>query len=121
MTVRSTSSVRSMHAKHGSARIYVNVVMHYVVVFSDNAGLPAPRCGPCHTSSISLPYGGRRAKKEMVSELSVRVLQYLDGHDAVDTLHLAGLFKVDHQKIVGAVKSLQAVGDVSVAGPVHNV
>ena len=57
----------------------------------------------------------------MVSELSVRVLQYLDGRDTVDTLHLAELFKVDHQKVVGAVKSLQAIGDVSVAEPVHNV
>jgi len=57
----------------------------------------------------------------MVSDLSVRVLQYLDGHDTVDTLHLAGLFKVDHQRVVGAVKSLQAIGDVSVAEPVHNV
>jgi phenylalanyl-tRNA synthetase alpha chain len=57
----------------------------------------------------------------MVSDLSVRVLQYLDGHDAVDTLHLAELFKVDHQKVVGAVKSLQAIGDVSVAEPVRNV
>jgi len=56
----------------------------------------------------------------MVSDISVRVLQYLDGHDTVDTLRLAGLFNVDHQKVVGAVKSLQAIGDVSVAEPVQN-
>ena len=57
----------------------------------------------------------------MVSDLSVRVLQYLDGHERVDTLHLAELFKVDHQKVVGAVKSLQAIGDVSFTEPVLNV
>ena len=57
----------------------------------------------------------------MVSDLSVRVLQYLDGHERVDTLRLAELFKVDHQKVVGAVKSLQAIGDVSFTEPVHNV
>jgi len=57
----------------------------------------------------------------MVSDISVRVLQYLDEHDTVDTLHLAELFIVDHQKVVGAVKSLQAIGDVSVEEPVQNV
>lgn len=64
---------------------------------------------------------GQRAKVEMVSDLSVRVLEYLDGHKTIDTLHLAGLFKVDHQKVVGAVKSLQSLGDVSVAEPVRSV
>jgi hypothetical protein len=63
--------------------------------------------------------GYHEEKTEMVSGLSERVLQYLDGHDRVDTLHLAEIFKVDHQKVVGAVKSLQALGDVSVAGSMH--
>jgi hypothetical protein len=56
---------------------------------------------------------GQRAKIEMVTGLNVRVLQYLDEHEAVDTLHLAELFRVEHQKVVGAVKSLQSLGDVS--------
>jgi hypothetical protein len=57
----------------------------------------------------------------MVSDISVRVLQYLDGHETVDTFDLAGLFSVDHQQVVGAVKSLQCIGDVSVEKPVHDV
>jgi phenylalanyl-tRNA synthetase alpha chain len=51
----------------------------------------------------------------MASDLSEKVLQYLDGHENIDTLHLAELLSVDHQKVIGAVKSLQALGDVSVA------
>jgi hypothetical protein len=51
----------------------------------------------------------------MASDLSEKVLQYLDGLESIDTLHLAELLSVDHQKVVGAVKSLQALGDVSVA------
>lgn len=49
----------------------------------------------------------------MASDLSEKVLHYLDTHESVDTLHLAVLFNVDHQKVIGAVKSLQALGDVS--------
>jgi phenylalanyl-tRNA synthetase alpha chain len=55
-----------------------------------------------------------RLEKTKMSDLSERLLLYLDGHERVDTLHLAALFKVDHQKVIGAVKSLQAVGDVSI-------
>lgn len=57
----------------------------------------------------------------MSSELSERLLLYLDGHERVDTLHLAALFKVDHQKVIGAVKSLQAAGDVSVLESLHQL
>jgi phenylalanyl-tRNA synthetase alpha chain len=53
--------------------------------------------------------------KQMACNLSEKLLQYLDGHERVDTLHLAAVFNVDHQKIIGAVKSLQALGDVSIA------
>jgi phenylalanyl-tRNA synthetase alpha chain len=56
-----------------------------------------------------------------MSDLSERLLCYLDRHERVDTLHLASLFEVDHQKVIGAVKSLQAVGDVSVVENLHQL
>jgi phenylalanyl-tRNA synthetase alpha chain len=63
----------------------------------------------------------RMEKTGMSSDLSERLRLYLDGHERVDTLHLAALFKVDHQKVIGAVKSLQAVGDVSVVERLHQL
>lgn len=50
-----------------------------------------------------------------MSEISEEILLYLkdQGDAPVDSLRLADLFKVDHQKIVGAVKSLQSAGNVS--------
>ncbi|KAI5644577.1 tRNA synthetases class II core domain-containing protein [Phthorimaea operculella] len=42
-------------------------------------------------------------------ELNERILHYLDKADKVDTLVLAKEFGEDHQKIVGAVKSLEAL------------
>lgn len=63
----------------------------------------------------------RMEKTEMSSDLSERLLWYLDRHERVDTLDVASLFKVDHQKVVGAVKSLQAVGEVSVVGSLHQL
>jgi phenylalanyl-tRNA synthetase alpha chain len=60
-------------------------------------------------------------EKTEMSDLSERLLWYLDANERVDTLHLAALFKVDHQKVIGAVKSLQAVGDVSVAESLHQL
>lgn len=42
-------------------------------------------------------------------ELNERILHYLDKCDEVDTLQLAREFDEDHQKIIGAVKSLEAL------------
>lgn len=42
-------------------------------------------------------------------ELNERILHYLEKSDKVDTLKLASEFGEDHQKIVGAVKSLEAL------------
>ncbi|XP_060802019.1 phenylalanine--tRNA ligase alpha subunit [Amyelois transitella] len=42
-------------------------------------------------------------------ELNERILHYLDKCNEVDTLKLANEFHEDHQKIVGAVKSLEAL------------
>ncbi|BFG00878.1 phenylalanine--tRNA ligase alpha subunit [Drosophila madeirensis] len=51
----------------------------------------------------------------MSTELTERILQHLDNTDKVDTLDLATLFAVDHQKIVGALKSIQAHGELVTA------
>ncbi|XP_026759681.2 phenylalanine--tRNA ligase alpha subunit [Galleria mellonella] len=46
-------------------------------------------------------------------ELNEKILHYLDKSDKVDTLKLASEFNEDHQKIVGAVKSLEALDMVT--------
>lgn len=48
----------------------------------------------------------------MASELVEKILNYLEKVDYVDTLDLASAFKEDHQKIVGAVKSIEALGEL---------
>lgn len=50
----------------------------------------------------------------VVSALSEKILHFLNIHDNVDTFDAATHFNEDHQKVIGAVKSLQAVDDVSV-------
>ncbi|XP_063632790.1 phenylalanine--tRNA ligase alpha subunit [Cydia splendana] len=42
-------------------------------------------------------------------ELNERILHYLEKSDKVDTIKLASEFGEDHQKVVGAVKSLEAL------------
>lgn len=41
--------------------------------------------------------------------LTERILQYLDQHKIADTLKLADEFKEDHQKVIGALKSLESL------------
>ncbi|KAJ9590386.1 hypothetical protein L9F63_016577 [Diploptera punctata] len=48
----------------------------------------------------------------MASDLSERILEYLSLSENIDTLVLADSINVDHQKIIGAVKSLQSTGDL---------
>lgn len=48
----------------------------------------------------------------MHPDLTERILQHLENVDKVDTLDLVGVFGVDHQKIVGALKSIQAHGEL---------
>ncbi|CAH0553194.1 unnamed protein product [Brassicogethes aeneus] len=50
-----------------------------------------------------------------MSELSEKILKYLLHIDEVNTLDLAAAFKEDHQKIVGALKSIQANGELVTA------
>ncbi|XP_052229624.1 phenylalanine--tRNA ligase alpha subunit-like isoform X8 [Dreissena polymorpha] len=40
------------------------------------------------------------------------VLQYLEKADSVDSVDLANHLNVDHQKVVGAIKSIQSLGEV---------
>jgi phenylalanyl-tRNA synthetase alpha chain len=56
----------------------------------------------------------------MTSDLSEKVLEYLDQHGRIDTSDLAEFMQEDHQKVVGVVKSLQAIGDlITVEQRVH--
>lgn len=49
----------------------------------------------------------------MASELAEKILKHLSEHgDGVSTLYLADIFKEDHQKIIGGVKSLQTLENV---------
>ena len=49
-----------------------------------------------------------------MAELGERLLQLIAERDQIDTLDVAKELNIDHQKIVGTVKSLQSLGDVSV-------
>lgn len=51
----------------------------------------------------------------MAQELAEKILQQLVKESTVDTLDLAKLFNEDHQKIIGALKSIQANGDLVTA------
>ncbi|KAK8768843.1 hypothetical protein V5799_014691 [Amblyomma americanum] len=47
-----------------------------------------------------------------MADLAERILQHVAEHGPCDSLQLARVLKVDHQKVVGAIKSIQAFGDV---------
>lgn len=48
----------------------------------------------------------------MQLELTEQILKHIEQHETADTLDLAAEFNEDHQKIVGALKSIQANGDL---------
>lgn len=50
--------------------------------------------------------------------MAERILKYLSEHSEVNTLKLAEIFNEDHQKVIGALKSIQANGDLVSAEPV---
>ncbi|XP_045483138.1 phenylalanine--tRNA ligase alpha subunit [Harmonia axyridis] len=52
-----------------------------------------------------------------MSELSERILQELIEKDSIDTLELAKIFEQDHQKIIGALKSIEAHGNLLIVEP----
>ncbi|XP_030567467.1 phenylalanine--tRNA ligase alpha subunit-like [Drosophila novamexicana] len=49
---------------------------------------------------------------QMEFDLTERILLHLESCEEVDTLHLAQQFGIEHQKIVGAMKSIQAHGEL---------
>lgn len=53
----------------------------------------------------------------MQLDLTEQLLKYVDENGQVDTLDLVPVFGVDHQKIVGTLKSIQATGDLVNAEP----
>lgn len=53
----------------------------------------------------------------MALDLTEKILHHLNKVNQVDTLDLAQLFKEDHQKVIGALKSIQANGDLVNAEP----
>lgn len=48
----------------------------------------------------------------MQLELTEQILKYVDENGKVDSLDLVPVFGVDHQKIVGALKSIEANGEL---------
>jgi hypothetical protein len=48
-----------------------------------------------------------------MADLNEEILEYLSKNDMLDTLQYAKLRKLEHQKVIGAVKSLQTFEDVS--------
>lgn len=49
----------------------------------------------------------------MAGELAADILGVLQNAEKVTSLDLADKLKQDHQKVVGAIKSIEAIGDVS--------
>jgi hypothetical protein len=52
--------------------------------------------------------GKFRGPPTIMSELNEEILMYLDANDNLDTLKYAKSHGLDHQKVVGTVKSLQS-------------
>lgn len=50
--------------------------------------------------------------------MAEKILKYLSESKEVNTLQLAEIFNEDHQKVIGALKSIQANGDLVVAEPI---
>lgn len=48
----------------------------------------------------------------MQPELTEQILLHIEQHGSVDTLDLVQLLGCDHQRIVGALKSIEAHGDL---------
>ncbi|XP_053986445.1 phenylalanine--tRNA ligase alpha subunit isoform X2 [Hylaeus volcanicus] len=54
----------------------------------------------------------------MAKQLADKILEYLDEHEEVNSLDLADIFKENHQKIIGAIKSLETLDELIVANQV---
>ncbi|XP_008473431.1 phenylalanine--tRNA ligase alpha subunit-like [Diaphorina citri] len=56
----------------------------------------------------------------MASDLTEKILKYLDTNPPVDTLDLAKLFNEDHQKVVGGMKSIETLGEYLIVEPLSH-
>ncbi|XP_012522681.2 phenylalanine--tRNA ligase alpha subunit isoform X2 [Monomorium pharaonis] len=54
----------------------------------------------------------------MAKQLTDRILEYLETHGETNSLDLADAFREDHQKVVGAIKSLETVDDLITVTPI---
>nr|XP_012229359.1 PREDICTED: probable phenylalanine--tRNA ligase alpha subunit isoform X1 [Linepithema humile] len=54
----------------------------------------------------------------MAKQLTDRILEYLEKHGETNSLDLANEFQEDHQKIIGAIKSLETVDDLITVKPI---
>ncbi|KYM94525.1 PREDICTED: phenylalanine--tRNA ligase alpha subunit isoform X2 [Cyphomyrmex costatus] len=54
----------------------------------------------------------------MAGHLTDRILEYLNAHGETNSLDLADIFQEDHQKIIGAIKSLETVDDLITVKPI---
>ena len=52
------------------------------------------------------------SKGNKMIELTDRILSHVDQHGKADTFELAAEFNEEHQKIVGALKSIEAHGEL---------
>ena len=57
--------------------------------------------------------GPQNTIRSNMAELAEAVLRRVEETDGIDTQDLAKELEVDHQKVVGALKSIQCLGDVS--------
>lgn len=54
----------------------------------------------------------------MAKQLTDKILEYLDSHDETNSLNLADEFQEDHQKIIGAIKSLETIDNLITVKPI---
>lgn len=54
-----------------------------------------------------------------MTELNQKILEYLNTNSSANTLKLADVFNEDHQKVIGALKSIEAHGKLVLAEPIN--
>ena len=101
------------------------VIFKYVWARISRLPFPAPKCdsqnvregGAVYEKFLSLWWAvaDLHAKQwGMADELTELILKILEQRGSVDTYELSKEIRNDHQLLVGAVKSLQSLGDVSI-------
>lgn len=78
---------------------------------SDYFTLTTTCCYTC-ASAKKLKCNFNFSTLKMQLELTEQILKYVDENGKADTLDLVPVFDVDHQKIIGALKSIEANGEL---------